>query len=497
MAGSVLDQYGNAFPSSSDKALGFLKAKYERALSRLSAQYDVSQTTNLNSQHWSFAIGGDANIAFDFEKRRKSRQRARYECANSAYLRGMVETRSGDVVGDGPSLHMLTPTGRQEIEKAWRSWADAVQLTDKLVTLWGPGKMTDGEGMALLVNNRDVPHEIQLDLMLFESEQLGNPGSHADTNDIYDGIKHVRGRPRQYYVYDEHPDSYAYPHMGAYKGKWYDSDRVIHAYKRYRVGQLRGATELGPTLELSAHIRRYTLASISAAEMAAEISLWLETDGSPEDTPTTYDGQNFDMFPMARNMVVTAPYGWKAHQMKSEQPVDTFDVFLRSMVTQMGQALGMPACLSFGDSSDYNMASGRLDVQAYIRSVQTERCRVFEPSIMAKIFLAWMKQYAAQRSGIAPSDIDIQTISQLYPHRWGYRPINHSDPEKQANSDIALYDKGLMTMDDYLHDRNIDPESHRDKLLKQTEWLKKAGLPLPGVQPGMQMGEETGANTDE
>jgi capsid protein len=492
----LLGPDGSPIPSSSDAAIAHIKAQYERKIANIRSQYDVSYTTNLNSQHWSFASGGDANIAFDYEKRRKSRQRARYESANSAYLRGMVETRAGDVVGDGPSLHMLTPAG-QDIEREWRAWADAIDLTDKLITLWGPGKMTDGEGLALLGENREVPHEIQLDLMLLESEQMGNPGASADTNNIYDGVKHFRGRPRQYYIYNEHPDSYAYPHMATYKGSWYDTSRVIHAFKNYRVGQLRGATELGPTLELSAHIRRYTLASISAAEMAAEISLWLETDGSPEDTPVTYDGQNFEMFPMSRNMVITAPFGWKAHQMKSEQPVDTFDTFLRSMVVQMGQALGMPACLSFGDSSDYNMASGRLDVQAYIRSIQTERRRIFEPRIMEKIFLAWMKQYAARKSGIAPSDIDNQNLSSLYPHRWGYRPINHSDPEKQANSDIALYDKGLMTMDDYLHDRNIDPESHKQKLLKQTEWLKKAGLPLPGIQPGMEVSGNAPENTDD
>lgn len=485
----ILGPDGRPLPNSSDKAIAFLRAQYER----VRAQYDSAYTTNLNQQHWSLATSGDAQVAFDIDKRRKSRNRARYETANSAYLRGMVETRSSDIVGDGPSLHMLTADG-QAIERAWRSWADAVELTDRLVTLYGPGKMVDGEAIALLTSNSVIDHEIKLDLMLIESEQMGNPGASADTETVYDGIRHRNGRPLKYYIYDQHPDAWFYPRKGAYEGKWYSSDRVIHAYRKYRIGQLRGATELGPCLELSAHIRRYTLASISAAEMAAEISLWLETDGSPEDAPVTYDGQNFDMFPMARNMVVTAPYGWKAHQIKSEQPVDTFDTFLRSMVVQMGQSIGMPACLSFGDSSDYNMASGRLDVQAYIRSIETERKRIFEPMTMEKIFLAWMKQYASERSGINPADLDTRTLQALYPHKWGYRPINHSDPEKQANADIALYDKGLLVMDDYLHQRNIDPESHREKLLKQVEWLKKAGMPLPGMQPGMQVQEEGSAD---
>lgn len=450
----------------------------------VAGHYDVAQTVRQNAEHWGLALAGDANTSFDYERRRKSRLRARYETANNAHLRGMVETRACDTIGDGPNLQMLSDGG-QEIEAAWHSWAQEVSLTDKLLTLWAAGKQVDGEGIAVLQESMSIEHEVQLDVVLLESEQIGNPNASADTENIYDGIRHDSGRPVAYYIYDHHPDAYAYGGTGSYIGQWYDPSRVLHCFRKYRIGQLRGATELGPALEFAAILRRYTLATLNAAEVASSISLWLETDASSEDGPQSYEGGAFQSFPVTRNLVITAPYGWHAKQIKAEQPVDQYDKFVRAIVTQMGRSIGMPAALSYGDSSDYNMASGRLDFQTYIRAIETDRKAFLEPAILEKIFLIWLRIFAAMRSGISPSSISRETLKSEYPHRWAYRPINHSDPEKQAQADVAMWEIGLLTDDEYLYRRNIDPETHYTQLKKQTEQRTALGMRLPGMMPGM------------
>ena len=461
--------------------------------SALAAHYDVSHTTSQNAEHWSFAVGGDANIAFNYENRRKARRRARYETSNNPHLRGMVETKASDTVGDGPNLQMLSPDG-QEIEVAWKSWADEIRLTEKLLTLWAAGKQIDGEGIGLLYDDGAVRHEVKLNLQLIESEQMGNPFAEMDSEHIYDGVYHSASQPSAYYIYDEHPEAYAYPVLPTYTGKWYEASRVIHTFRHYRIGQLRGATELGPALPFAAILRRFTLATLDAAEIAAQISLWLETDATPDEGPQTYSDGAFTQMPTTRNMLITAPYGWHAKQIKSEQPIDTYESFVRVVVTQMGKSIGMPAALSYGDSSSYNMASGRLDFQTYIRGIETDRRAHLETDVLEKIFFLWMQFYAASRSGISPSSIDAEYLAKAYPHRWAYRPILHSDPEKQSAADVNLYQAGLLTMDQYLYRHNIDPESHYEQLKRQAQRLADIGMPAPGMMPGMPTG---GQSNDE
>lgn len=455
----------------------------EATTSTFASQYDVARTNEQNSEHWGWAGIGDANVAYDQSKRTKSRDRARYEVANNCHLRGMVNTKAQDTIGCGPNLQMRSE--HQEIERSWRAWAEETRFSEKLVALWGAGKIQDGEAIGLLVESDAIDHEVPLDVMGFESEQMGNPFAMADTIDMYDGIRHDRGVPVEYYIYHEHPANYAGSgnSTAPYSGTWYDASRVIHVFRKNRLGQLRGATELGSALPLAAILRRYTMATLSSAEVAASISLWLETDGTPEDEPLV--GMPFETMPVTRNQVVTAPYRWKIHQLRAEQPVDTYDKFLRAIVTQMGRSIGMPAALSYGDSSEYNMASGRLDYQDYIRGLEAERRLYLEPSCVDKVFFMWLRAYLAIRTGMSMSDFTSEELRKAYPHRWSYQPIHHSDPEKQAKADVVKYEAGHISLFDVLHAQNKDPDEHFRELEEQVKRLQKAGMPVPGVMPGM------------
>jgi capsid protein len=300
--------------------------------------------------------------------------------------------------------------------------------------------------------------------------------------------------PYEYYIYDNHPNTYAAYELARtapYLGKWYPARQVIHVYRKYRAGQLRGATELGAALPMSAVIRRYTLATLTSAEVAASISLWLETDGMPEEQPEILDQSTFPLF---RNQVIAAPYRWKIHQLRAEQPVDTYDKFLRAIITQMGRSIGMPAALSYGDSSEYNMASGRLDYQDYIRGIGTERRLYLELQCLEKIFYAWLALYLTRgdRAPMLREDIRISALRANYPHIWTYSPIHHSDPEKQANADVAKYNAGHITLFDILHEQNKDPEQHFEELEEQTKRLSKIGMPAPGMMPGMPTAGQSG-----
>ncbi len=446
---------------------------------------DIAETNSQNYEHWSLVGIGDANTAFDQQSRKTTRDRSRYEVANNTHLRGMVNTKAQDVVGCGPFLQM--GMGHQDIEHSWNAWAEEVRLSQKLIDLWGAGKLQDGEGIGLISENNNIEHEVSINFTVYEPDQMGNPDVQADTDTMYDGIRHQNGHPIAYYIYDRHPQDYSgfMNSVNPYEGKWYDASQVVHVFRKWRIGQLRGATELASALPLSAILRRYTMATLSSAELAASMSLWLETTGVPEDEPSIVKA--FSHMPVVRNEVITAPMGWKISQLRAEQPVDTYDKFLRAIVTQMGRSIGMPAALTYGDSSDYNMASGRLDYQDYIRGIESERRVYLETECLEKIFRLWLRVYLAQRSGIGINNFSAAELRQRYAHQWTYQPIHHSDPEKQANADVKLFEAGLLTEKDLLYRRAKDPEQHRDEIRDQIKFRKQVGLPIPGIQPGMEV----------
>lgn len=442
---------------------------------------DVSWTTNQNGEHWSFATGGDANVVYNRERRRTSRNRARYETTNNCVLRGFIDLRTDDTIGDGPTLQMMMEE-HEEIEREWQAWSDEVNLAEKLDIIWD-AKQQDGEGMALLVEDSRLDSAVPLNLVNFESEQMGNPFMSADTLGMYDGIRHTNGIPESYFVYDFHPDTVrAVP--ATYTGEWYQPWRVIHLFKKRRPGQLRGLSELVPALPLAAIHRRYTTATLGAAEEAASMAFWLESDASPDD-PNIEIGDPYEIVPFVRNQMVTMPYAYKVHQTKGDQPTTGYDTFDQAITIQMGRALKLPAALSYS-SKEHNMASGRLEFQTYIRGIKKDRRIYLDRDALSKIFLAWMRWYLAEQSGMSVSDIDDAFIRQNYPHKWSYRPINHSDPEKQAKADATKLESGLMSDEQYLYEQDIRPREHWDSWQRSVDARTEIGLPIPGVQPGMQ-----------
>ncbi len=72
---------------------------------------------------------------------------------------------------------------------------------------------------------------------------------------------------------------------------WISADQILHVYRKDRPQQLRGVPRTTPALPLFAYLRRYTLASVDAAETAADFAAILYGDQAVagEATPTPWD----------------------------------------------------------------------------------------------------------------------------------------------------------------------------------------------------------------
>lgn len=458
------------------------------------ARYDAAQTSDNNRRHWANADLLSADAAGNPGVRARLRSRCRYEVHESnSFANGIVKTLANYLIGPGPRLKMRARApqaggteagvddGRgaiedrrlgRDVQRSWAKWCKKVKLASKLRTM-RMAKATDGEAVAVLTTNPRLDHPVKLDVQLLEADQLTTPTLTGLERDRVDGIDLDRhGNALRYHFLKDHPggDTGA---SNPLETDTVDGSYVIHWFRQDRPGQHRGVPELAPALPLFALVRRYVLAVLGAAETAAEFAGVMYSDGPAVETDTSVEAM--DAIELEMRAMLTLPQGWKLGQVKAEQPTTTFQMFRDALWNETARCVLMPMNIASGNSAGYNFASGRLDHQAFDLAIDTERAECVD-EVLDRIFEAWLREYLSERSGIAPSDIDLS----LYDWHWYWPPREHVDPLKQASADEKLWNLGQLSDDDLQFSRGVDPLDHYEAIERQQERRRALGLPLPG-----------------
>jgi len=396
-------------------------------------KYDAAQTTADNKKHWANADALSADAANSFAVRRTLRMRARYELANNCYARGIISTLANDAIGRGPRLQLLTESGddNTHVEKSFSDWAAEIRLAQKLRTA-RMAMASDGEAFLLLSNNPKLHHPVKLDLVLIEADRVTTPlfapekGAKAVDGIVFD----QNGNPVEYHVLKQHPGDTGW--LGS--GLEYDpvpASRVIHLFRKDRPEQHRGIPEITPALPLFSQLRRFTLATLDAAETAANFSGVIESNGAAEEE-TTEESAPFEEIELARNLFTTLPYGYKLGQMRAEHPETTYAMFKRELLNEMARCFNMPYNIAACNSSDYNYASGRLDHQTYDRAISVDRSDI-EIVALDPIAAAWMAE-AVLIEKLLPQSWRLMGATLPPRHAWFWTNRPHVDPSKEANA---------------------------------------------------------------
>jgi lambda family phage portal protein len=401
------------------------------------ARYDAAVTTDENFMHWANADGLSANAANSPEVRRILRNRARYESANNSWCRGIVLTLANASISTGPRLQVQTANddANNRIEAAFGQWAQLIHLPEKLRTM-RQSRAVDGEAFAMLATNPKIDHEITLDIKLIEADQVADPYPLAGLDTFRPASSHVDGidfdsfgNPTTYYLLEEHPGDLAY--RFAARALRVAARFVLHWFRQDRPGQARGIPDITPALPLFAQLRRYTLATIAAAETAADLAAVLETTEPPGLEDEAGDSETWDSIPIRPRLMARLPDGYKMSQFKPEQPASTYETTVRQIVNEIIRCLEMPLAVGLGNSSGYNYASGRLDFQVFGRAVAIERTDI-ESAILRRIFEAWLDE-AATLPGYLPPGLPARNV----PHAWYWPAERHVDPMKEAQAQAA------------------------------------------------------------
>jgi lambda family phage portal protein len=409
----------------------------------INARYDAAVGDEFNKNHWNNADSLSAKQANSPAVRERLRNHSRYEVANNCYARGLCNTVADIVIGYGPTLTIKRKPDASEqerkaaaeVSRLFNEWAEEIDLWGKLWTM-RVSKLQDGEAFALFRTNPRLQSPVTLDLQLIEAEQVAD-GPY--TSSVYDprkvdGIEtDDMGNPTIYKVLPDHPGDQVW------SGDPIEvhHSQVIHWFRCDRPGQLRGIPEITPAIPLFAQLRRFTLATLTAAETAADFAAILSGGIADEDETLPA----WDQVPIQRGTMTTTPEGMELSQFKAEHPTTTYEMFKREILCEVGRCLNMPKLYVLLDASGYNYSSGRLDKQATDRSIDVERYQC-ELKVLRKIFDAWLSE-ALLIPGYLP--VEVEAGMEVKP-KWMWRELGHVDRKKEADGAAQDLTNGTTTL---------------------------------------------------
>ncbi|NBB84219.1 MAG: phage portal protein [Alphaproteobacteria bacterium] len=449
---------------------------------RVRAKYDAAQTTPENRKHWAGADYLSADAAASPEVRERLRSRSRYEAANNSYARGIVDTLASYVVGTGPRLQMLLDDDQanREVERQFTRWALETGLAEKLRVM-RVAQAESGEAFGLITTNRRVSLPVQLDLRVIEADQVTTPSPAAVLSPrAVDGIEFDGdGNPVNYHVLRRHPgDATFLTAVGAYDTV--PARLVLHLYRAIRPQQSRGVPDLTPALPLFAMLRRYTLAVIQAAEQAAVTGGVIYTDAPADGEAAQVDP--LDQIEIERGEWWTMPAGWKPGQIKAEQPTTVYGEFHAKIINEIARALNIPFNVAAGNSSSYNYASGRLDHQAFYRSIRIDQQRLTQV-VLDPLFRAWLQE-AQLVEGFLPQAARSIDATSITAHQWFFDGLEHVDPQKEAAAQAQRLASNTTTLAAEYARQGLDWEESLRQRARERQLMDELGLtPEPAAAP--------------
>jgi lambda family phage portal protein len=442
-----------------------------------------------------------ADAAMSREVRLRIASRARNEFANNSFAYGIIYTLADDTIGTGPRLQLepnedidiveTTDPALQRRERRFHEWARQVRL-DQLLRCARIAKAVDGETFIWLRVNQGTDREVQLEPCLHELEYVGSQRFTSLLQKFHrtgqpveiDGITYDQyGNPINYRFSRVHPGSPGFFATDT-NSVQVPASQVIHYANLFRAGQHRGLSEMTASLHIFNDLRRYSTAVLLAAEVAARLSFIISNDLPPElyESTIAYDEEGElktaldlaggpGLIEEGANFGMLLPAGYKAEQLRSTQPTQTYTSFKDSKIAEAARVFSMPFNIAAGNSSDYNYASGRLDHQVYHKKLLIER-KIISIDILDPIYRAWVEQDCV----LHPSDyIDNDSTG----HYWMWDGFEHVDPIKEANAQAARLANGVTTLAEECAREGRDYHNVLRQRKRELAEHQRLGLPPP------------------
>lgn len=405
----------------------------------LRARYDAAQNSPDMAKWWGGADANGPNWTARYSERKKLRERSRYEIANNSYAFGIVQTVALHTIGCGPRLQLtgLVRDWNSRIEQAWHQHAEEINLARKLTSMVA-ARVYDGESFGVLGWNDMLTTPSKVDMRLIETDQVHDPHTAPMlTPDNMDGvIIDGWGNPVEYRLLKNHPGEHNT--LANWEFESWSHNLVCHLFRADRPGQMRGVPELTPALSLFAIIRRFTRATLAAAEAAALFAAFLKTTAASV-TPAPNDDP-FAAMDLDFGTLTSLPEGWDVTQLKPEHPATTYPQFINQLLQEVARCLSMPPNIALCTSAGYNFSSSKLDGNLYYRRLAVDQQQV-TLTVLDKLFRVWFLDSIEHNPALRGIP-----ASYIRERAWYWDPPESIDPQNDAAARDTNLRNGMTTL---------------------------------------------------
>lgn len=239
--------------------------------------------------------------------------------------------------------------------------------------------LLDGECLMLLPERHTKNFPYTTRIMLIEGDRLRTPTQRPAGVMIDEGVElDKEGVPVAYWIANRNPyQEISYQPALEYKrisiyGEFSGRRNVIHLINPERISQRRGVPFLAPVIEQLKQLSRYTDAELMAAVVSGMYAIFFEHAQRPEGTIGEEDyasEQGLGGSPGLENItqeemygaIMDLPEGVKPVGISPGRPNQNFNLFVESLVHQIGGTLGIPSELLFLHfTASYSASRGAL-----------------------------------------------------------------------------------------------------------------------------------------
>lgn len=438
--------------------------------------YDSTQSTRQTDKHFRSAHLADRapTVVNTPWSRKVQRSRVNYEYENNEYMQGVVRNLTLDMIGNTyPSLQVLGDDAEltHAVEDAWCEWAESTEVNwpSKLNVL-DVGKWTDGERFLTTFRDNEIESKlgVSLNFSTVSSRRVTDPtyqhgwlqdGCYNDDGVL---VNAITGRPIAYLIstlMDELLSGYGSVHQIRVEAR-----QMFQWFAPERPDQFRGYPKLAVGLNTFAGMRRFDKATLTAAETAASFAAIMKTTDPAIEATSVEDWATWGIQP---GLMLSLPDGRDITQLDAKHPIPNYDMYIAACLRKIGALLDVPYGVIAHDLSNYNFASGRLEIQSYMERKKFDRLqlavRIMNPCHDMWVLeraLSWMESMDATKRTLGKKLLDkIQSNSYRYQWRFYNRPS--SNPVDDATANEKNLQNGLTTLSDVYGDKG---ENYRDKV---------------------------------
>jgi capsid protein len=178
-----------------------------------------------------------------------------------------------------------------------------------------------------------------------------------------------------------------------------------------------------------------------------------------------------DIIPLERNMMLTAPAGWKLDQLDPKQPASSHAEFVKVILSEIARCVCSTYGSVAGDFSGFNYASGRLDNQIYHKSILVDRS-FWQSEILNRVFDLWIREYMLARSFVGGG------YFRLPRHTWFWDNFPHVDPGKESKAQETRLKNHTTTLAAECAKDGLDYMSVIRQRAKELALMRKLKIPF-------------------